>query len=621
MKKKKVALVFGATDNYVFALANTLIGLKKHNKKFWDDILIYHDGITDENQSLIKKIVDCEFILMSKDVYFKNMPDAIEKYSLATFFRFECFDLLNKYEQVIWNDCDILIQGDISGLCDYKSGFAITQTNGKFMVESNFVKIIPEYNMYHPLYNAGMLVLTDNLIKYDEMRSWCISSTAKYLNNLRWPDQGIINLLIQAFNITPELIDINKYCCHPTQSKFIKDASIIHAYGDRKFWSDQEYLNIFKEWKENNFEWNKILWSSKKQEQPLVSCVMSTYNRYEFLKESVNSILNQTYRNFELIIVLEKCENQEKIEKLLRDLNDSRIVIIKNTKKLGFAASLNVGIEHAKGKYIARMDDDDISTSDRFEEEVLFMESHASVGICGSKAQIFGKNSDIINVLTDNDKLKILSLSKTPFVHPTIIMRKELLDKYNLRYNPEYFSEDYQLWGEAAKYLEFANIDKILLNYRSSGTNLTTTNNENKIHASHKKTMYYQFKNYLNLDPTDNELELFQGRKEVLEYCMDKFSAIKIRNEFCDKIIEANKKANFYNQDILEIMLKSGKLDVENQGIIKRGLKHIIRPLYNRVMSKIERRINDHDATLRYDFNIKYEKINEEIEEIRNEKK
>ena len=623
-KKKKVALVFGITSNYLFALANTLIGLTKHNKKFWDDIIVYYDQLNDESIERINKITVCKFINFSKKDYLEKLPkDVLQKYSEACFYRYECFELLKEYETVVWNDVDILIQGDITGLLDYgqNGGFAITQNTVGFNNEANFSKLIMEYDMYVPLYNSGILVLKDTIPNYEKMRDWCVSKTIEYSSILRWPDQGILNLLIQEFNINIDLIDINKYCCHPSQMEYTDTASIIHAYGDEKFWSSDALKQKFPEWVTNNEEWRKINVinnenQNEKAEKPLVSCIMSTYNRYDYLKESIDSILNQTYQNFELIIVLEKCENQEKIEKILKGYNDNRIIIIKNEEKLGFPKSLNIGIENAKGKYIARMDDDDISLPERFEKQVDFLENHPEYGICGTNAKFFGKYNTVIGVEMDPDILKIITLYRCPFIHPTVMMNKELINKYNLRYDEKYFTEDYELWSRAVGCFPVANIDEVLLHYRANGDGLTSGQNELKIHNSHKKIMRNQFQNYLHLNVTENELEVLQGRKNVFNICYNFDESVELKKGLCLKIIKANEKYKVYNSSKIKKILWDSQFNsnFKKQSIFKKIIKRVLKPIYNRLMNRVDSLITEHDIRI-------YNYINNEFKKIQNEKR
>ena len=600
MKKKKVAIVFGITDSYVNMLANVLIGLKKHSKKFWDDIIIYHEDVSKRHQTQINLIMPCSFVKLSSDDFSKFVSkEQLELYSAAAFFRFECFKLLNDYEKVIWQDVDILMQKDQEEILEYadKTGIALVQSDG-FRVEHNFFKLIPEYNMFAPLYNSGLMVISDKMKNYNEIYKWCYSSIKKYGESLRWIDQGIINLMIQEFSLDVEKIDRNKWQCFPLDYKYINDASIIHAYGIRKFWNDDEYKKMFPEWVDNYNEWKSIQFSDVNS-NPLVSVLMSTYNRYDFLKESIDSILNQTYQNFELIVVLEYCDNQDIIEKILKEYNDARIKIIKNTSKLGFSKSLNIGFDAANGKYVARMDDDDISLPERFERQVDFLENNPDIGACGTRAEFFMYASGVFNYIpTDPEEVKVKMLSFSPICHPSIMMRKEAFDRYKLRYDPNYFTEDYELWSRAIEYIKIANLDDVLLRYRASNQNATAGSNEQKIHSSHKAIIQNQCKKYLNIELTDNELELLQGRKEIIESSIDQKHALEMRNRLYKKIIIANQKTHFYDEKVLKSFLSIDydfSIHTKQYNTIghsiKKGIKKIIKPIYRPIYNSFERRI------------------------------
>ena len=121
----------------------------------------------------------------------------------------------------------------------------------------------------------------------------------------------------------------------------------------------------------------------------MISVILPVISK-KYLKESVDSILNQTYKNFELIVILEKSNEQIEIENILNKYNDKRIIIIKNNKKLGLAKSLNIGVDKSKGKYIARMDSDDVSLENRLEIEYNYMEKHNDVDILSTNAEYFG---------------------------------------------------------------------------------------------------------------------------------------------------------------------------------------------------------------------------------------
>ena len=639
--KRDVVIVFGVTGNYVFALANVLIGMKKHCKKFWDDIIVYHTDITEKEQQDLNKILKCNFIDFEKLSSKLNVrKEVVETYSLLTFARFECFNLLKKYKKVIWQDVDILVQKDFSSLLEYgdKSGYAATISVDGFYVESNFNKLLPDYDMFRPLYNAGILCLSDKLPNYEKMADWCYEKTNEYYDVIRFGEQAIINLLIQDFNIKVENIDILKYCCHPTKKEAVS-ATIIHAYGSNKFWNYEPYMKMFPEWIENDKEWQKISHSDKSnvsnfdkkeekednekiQQKPLVSVIMSVYERYNYLKESINSILNQTYNNLELIIVVEKSSKTNEVVNFIKKIKDKRIKIIINEEKLGFAESLNVAIRNSNGEYIARMDDDDISLPERIEKQVNFMEEYKDIDICGSYIQMFMKSDAIETKPLRDEELKTFCLTNNPFFHPTVIMRKRIFDKYNLYYSPDYFTEDYELWVRSMKYVKFANIGEVLLKFRASGENITV-NRSLDVHNSVIKVMSDMYKEYLKLDITNNELELLYGKTSGLfSHLYNLDEALVMYDTIVDKIIEANKKTGFFDQYELEKYfqrdndkpVKTIRNNIGNP--IKRFIKFLFRPIYRRLMNRIENLINlkisENNLLMDFKINEIKEKINKD---------
>ncbi len=206
-------------------------------------------------------------------------------------------------------------------------------------------------------------------------------------------------------------------------------------------------------------------------DKPLVSVIMATYNEPEkYLRESIESILNQTFKDFEFIIVLDN-PNNEKAEKIIKDYQkkDKRIIFIKNKKNLGLAGSLNKCIEIAKGKYIARMDADDIAFKERIEKQFKYMENNKDVDLLFSWVYFIDENGKIIKEFKPS-KEKVKNLRKYFFkehllVHPTLMARCEVLRKN--KYDENQGSEDFELWMRLiVKDYKFDVIEEFLLKYR-----------------------------------------------------------------------------------------------------------------------------------------------------------
>lgn len=207
----------------------------------------------------------------------------------------------------------------------------------------------------------------------------------------------------------------------------------------------------------------------------MISVIMSIYNEpIEWIQAAVDSILRQTYQDFEFIIINDnpsRADNTVFLEKIIKQ--DSRINIYHNNENIGLAATLNYGISKAKGKYIARMDADDISLPERFSIQIDFLEKNRNVGVCGSFARIIDSNGNKKDRLTV--RKKDISLKKAiyffcPFIHPTVMMRTDLVRNHKYDINSR-TGEDWLLWRTLSPYTNFANISKILLYYRISSNN------------------------------------------------------------------------------------------------------------------------------------------------------
>lgn len=159
-----------------------------------------------------------------------------------------------------------------------------------------------------------------------------------------------------------------------------------------------------------------------------VTVLMAEYNtKKEQLKQSIESILNQTYKNFELIII-DDCSNEENI-KLIESYKDDRIRLIRNEKNLGLAASLNKGIELATTNYIIRMDTDDIAKIDRIEKQVRFAENNPQYSIIGGRANFFDDKGIYYTTPKSGEIYKSDLIKGTPFIHPTMLINKEHIQK------------------------------------------------------------------------------------------------------------------------------------------------------------------------------------------------
>lgn len=199
-------------------------------------------------------------------------------------------------------------------------------------------------------------------------------------------------------------------------------------------------------------------------DSPKVSVIMPVYNAEFYLSEAIDSILNQSFKDFEFIIIDDG--SVDKSLTIIKSYKDARIKIVTNEQNMGIVDSLNKALNISKGTYIARMDADDVCHKDRLLIQVRFMDNNQDIGCCGSFIQILNTNK-IVKHEPNPDKLHSKLLFESDISHPAAMIRKSVLIENNIKYNRFYeHAEDYRLWCEIAAKSKVANIDKVLLYYR-----------------------------------------------------------------------------------------------------------------------------------------------------------
>ncbi len=199
---------------------------------------------------------------------------------------------------------------------------------------------------------------------------------------------------------------------------------------------------------------------------PQVSILMPVYNTALYLREAMDSMLSQTFTDFELI-VLNDC-SPDNAEEILDTYDDPRIVRYKGEKNVGLSNVLNVGIEMARGKYIARMDSDDISLPNRLQVQVDFLEAHPEIDLVSVGMQLFGASESVWKRERDLEKVKIEAMFHSPILHASSVWRKDSFERNGLRFRQEMVpAEDYELWTRAlVKGLKLVNLPEVLYKYR-----------------------------------------------------------------------------------------------------------------------------------------------------------
>ena len=284
--------------------------------------------------------------------------------------------------------------------------------------------------------------------------------------------------------------------------------------------------------------------------KPIISVIMPLYNAEKHLSQAIKSILNQTFTNFEFIII-DDCstDNSARIINLFKDM---RISYYRNKTNLGLTKSLNIGLKNTSGKYIARMDADDISLKKRLEIQYNFLEINKEIGVCGSWYKNFKGPHKKHKTPVKSNQIKATLLFDSALGHPTVMMRKKIIKEYNIKYNEEYKkSQDFELWARLCYLTDFYNIPKVLLKYRVHKNQIGYISNS---FYSDKVRYSNQLRLIKNLKIGKNETNICSNNHLFGFSKMRKNDFIHLEN-WIEFLIKRNETVSFYNNEVFAKVL------------------------------------------------------------------
>lgn len=215
---------------------------------------------------------------------------------------------------------------------------------------------------------------------------------------------------------------------------------------------------------------------------PKLSVVMSNHNGQEFLKEAIESILNQTFDDFEFIII-DDFSNDNSLE-IIKSYKDRRIVVIKNSSNFGLTKSLNIGLKEAKGEFIARMDSDDISEPDRFKKQLAFFEKNSEYSVLGCYAQIINskgrKVGELVNPIEDQEIKECLIVDNAMSPHGGLIIKKQALDNIGGYDESIIKSQDYDLLLRLSEKYKMHNLPEFLYRWRTHEKSISNASRDSQ---------------------------------------------------------------------------------------------------------------------------------------------
>lgn len=285
---------------------------------------------------------------------------------------------------------------------------------------------------------------------------------------------------------------------------------------------------------------------------PLVTVLMPVYNGEKYLREAIDSILNQTFTDFEFLIINDG--STDNTEEIILSYDDTRINYVKNEKNLQLIATLNKGLELANGKYIARMDSDDVSMLERLEKQFQYMEKNKNIGVLGTWVNT--NNNLIFKYPVSTEECEVFSFFNSPVAHPSVMIRNEIINKYNISYSFNYeICEDMELWRRMSEYSGVANIGEILLSYRIHPDSHSNKNKEKQKFGLKKYYEYELSKMGININEIDLDLHMALVRNEISHKIKNRYTLDDFGN-WLSKLLNQNKQKKIFDQKIFFDLLQ-----------------------------------------------------------------
>jgi glycosyltransferase involved in cell wall biosynthesis len=294
--------------------------------------------------------------------------------------------------------------------------------------------------------------------------------------------------------------------------------------------------------------------------KPEISVIMPVYNSEDYLSISIDSILKQSFKNFEFIIINDgSTDNSEKI--ILNYLKkDQRIIYIKNSKNNGISKSLNIGIKKSKGNFICRMDADDISHFKRLEIQKNFLLKNHQIGVCGSYIRVlFNKKYTKYKYPVNSDDCYAALLFSNPVPHPASMFKKKIISDNKLTYNNKnlYGCEDYEFWHKVSKFTNFSNIPSYLYVYRDLSDSLSKRGKKNfNRRFSFYSNVCKKFLISLKVKLTKYNVQVHYDLSDNQLLSKSTYSFIQFQRHLLNILLQNKKYKIFNHKSLKKIILK-----------------------------------------------------------------
>ena len=282
---------------------------------------------------------------------------------------------------------------------------------------------------------------------------------------------------------------------------------------------------------------------------PRVTVLMPIYNAEKYLQAAIDSILSQSFKNFEFLIIDDG--STDRTAQIVQSYVDDRIRYIAYTVNLGIAHTLNRGLELSEGEYIVRMDSDDTCHRHRIERQVSFMDRHPRIGASGTWITFMGDQPGWVDRSPVGEKVvNAYLLLDNPMFHPSVILRRRMFHDHHLCYDPAFSrTEDYDLWSRAAASFPLDNLPEPLLKFRCHSASVTGSS-AREMRAQTYRILGRELKR-LRLDPSDEEL--FFHHKISRGYRLDRLESLARAENWFSRLVSQNKREGIFDEEAMAI--------------------------------------------------------------------
>lgn len=281
-------------------------------------------------------------------------------------------------------------------------------------------------------------------------------------------------------------------------------------------------------------------------QKEIVTVLLPVYNGARYLREAIDSVLNQTYADFSLMVINDGSMDDSR--DVVLSFDDPRIILIDNEKNLGLVSTLNRGIELIETRYLARIDADDIWERTKLEKQIEYLESHPECGLCGTSIHKFGIINSRMIFPENNDGLKVGFLFYCMMSHPSVVYRTSMLKESGLRYKADYFpAEDYKMWADCLEFTQIYNIPEPLVRYRQHQEQICREKNSIQEQISDKIRTEMLLRFYPNASSEEINFHLINYLGEAI----DSVRSYKEQRSWCIKIESENKLTHYSTEAAL----------------------------------------------------------------------